>query len=357
MKKLSAAIVMLLVIAMAQVCRAGVEGFCSNCHTMHNSQEGAPMAVGGSDAGWENGALTGDPDAHPNVTLLIADCIGCHTSGAANTIVNVEGTRIPIVYNIPIPQDPLAGGNFHDVLTLNGDVKGHNVLGIAGPDATLGLTPPGGIAMDSQLTCAGLYGCHGDRTVADELGAIKTAHHTNDSGGIDGSSVGLSYRFLNGILGIEDGDWEQDNDNTSHNEYQGSANLSSNTMSYLCAACHGQFHTWHWQGGASEVGTASPWLRHPTDIVLPADGEYQYYNGGAGGITPAPYSMLTPLARPELTSIPDPSMITPGTDIVMCLSCHRAHATPYDAVLRWDYKSTTLSDAFSGCGNCHTSKK
>ncbi len=37
---------------------------------------------------------------------------------------------------------------------------------------------------------------------------MEGAHHKDDSGGITGASVGLSYRFLKGILGKEDTDWE-----------------------------------------------------------------------------------------------------------------------------------------------------
>jgi predicted CXXCH cytochrome family protein len=40
----------------------------------------------------------------------------------------------------------------------------------------------------------------------------------------------------------------------------------------------------------------------------------------------------------------------------MCLSCHGAHATDYYKILRWDYRSSVLSTAISGCIVCHTSK-
>ncbi|NOZ26181.1 MAG: cytochrome c3 family protein, partial [Nitrospirae bacterium] len=48
--------------------------------------------------------------------------------------------------------------------------------------------------------------------------------------------------------------------------------------------------------------------------------------------------------------------VTAGTDRVICLSCHRAHGSPYFKMLRWDYRSTTLATALSGCNACHTSK-
>ncbi|MBI4843227.1 MAG: hypothetical protein HY809_02740 [Nitrospirae bacterium] len=95
------------------------------------------------------------------------------------------------------------------------------------------------------------------------------------------------------------------------------------------------------------MGSASPWLRHPTDMVLPASGEYNSYTN---------YDLLAPVARADPDSVADTTRAYPGTDIVMCLSCHRAHASPYYKMLRWDYKSTVLSTALSGCNVCHTSK-
>jgi len=310
-------------------------GACTDCHTMHNSQSGAAVAYS------VNVTYTGfSTDEIPNEMLLVSDCVGCHASTGSSTIVS----NVPIIFNTGAFSNPLAGGNFSYVRT--DDVNGHNVSGIKSQDVTLGLTPPGGTALASQLTCAGEYGCHGDRSAGkSNFSGLSGAHHTDDSGGITGASVGLSYRFLNAILGKEDSNWEQDNVNTSHNEYNGSTSSATDTISYLCSQCHGDFHTW--QGGALEVGTASPWLRHPTDIVLKSSGEYASYTS---------YSMTAPVARPDPDTVPSTSVVVPGTDIVMCLSCHRAHGSPYYKMLRWDIKSATLATAVSGCNVCHTSK-
>ncbi len=310
-------------------------GTCYDCHTIHNSQGGIATAYKMNDtySGFETDIL-------PNEMLLISDCVGCHASTGSSTIVS----GIPIIFSTSSFSNPLAGGNFSHVRT--DDSFGHNVSGIKAQDSTLGLTPPGGSAMTSQLTCAGEFGCHGDRSAGKtNFTGMSKAHHKDDSGGITGASVGLSYRFLNGILGKEDANWEQDNVNTSHNEYSGSTSSSTDTISYLCATCHGNFHTW--QGGASEVGTASPWLRHPTDIALKNSGEYASYTT---------YNMTTPVARPDPDTVPATASVTPGTDIVMCLSCHRAHGSPNYKMMRWDIKSSTLATALSGCNICHTSK-
>ena len=313
---------------------AKVTGSCSNCHTMHGSQTPAPPQWTGR--GWTPGAT--------HAALLVATCVGCHSNTGAGTILS---DNTPVVLNIGTPPTaPLAGGNFYYITSDDAveHAKGHNVAGIDAKDVTLGLTPPGGSILGSQLTCSGSYGCHGhngrqseDTPVADETQAVKGAHHGDDSV-IDGSTVAKSYRFLLGITGKEDSNWELE-PSTAHNEYKGDTTFSThNTISYLCGECHGNFHS------DAGVGNASPWLRHPTDIFLPQTGEYATYN------PTTTYNNLVPVAY---TDFNNPSR---ATAVIMCLSCHRAHASPFFKMMRWDYKSDNLSEALSGCNVCHTSK-
>ncbi len=85
-------------IYIANTARAAVRGVCSNCHTMHNSQDGS--------------LIQPSPDSH----LLTEDCVGCHSSSGSETIVTLGNTRIPIVFNTTAyPSAPLAGGNFYKV--------------------------------------------------------------------------------------------------------------------------------------------------------------------------------------------------------------------------------------------------
>lgn len=312
---------------------------CTDCHTIHNSQGNQPATFDGSPV--------------PYLALLRGSCEGCHTSTSAS-VWQSSIAGAPIVYNTLEPSygnKGLAAGNFYYTGTTL-DEKGHNIF-LSNPDDGLGNTPPGGLDIGQQLNCSGTYGCHGhngrqsgDTAIDDQLIAVMGGHHGLSSpmtGSI--AEVSKSYRFLLGIKGVEDTDWEQDNVNTSHNEYQGSTAGSTDTISYFCAECHGNFHTW--EGGITEVGTASPWLRHPTDILLPAAGEYAAYTN---------YSLLSPVARQSPDLVADTTLVNPGSDTIMCLSCHRAHASPYYKMLRWDYKNSTLSTALSGCNVCHTSK-
>jgi predicted CXXCH cytochrome family protein len=315
---------------------AKVTGHCSNCHTMHNSQGGLPVATD----------VDGNPVTTAYPSLLVSSCLGCHTSQTNSTIIDLSPGRIPIVNNAIEPARTLAGGNFYYVQVNSSN--GHNVIpGSTDPTLT---EPPGGSFPQGghyagQLRCAGTRGCHGfngghqEQPVDNETKAIANAHHGSGIP-MDGSTVARSYRFLYGIKGQEDSDWEWDNSNSSHNEYKGSTDTNAkDTISYFCSECHGDLH------GA---GASSPWVRHPADKVLPTTGEYAQYTQ---------YDMLAPLARPDPSNVSFTNAVTPGQDMVMCLSCHRAHGSPNYKAIRWDYKSPDLETSLSGCAVCHTGKK
>ena len=347
---------------------AKVTGLCSNCHTMHNSQGGAPVAVE-----YRGSATTIDPQS----SLVKYNCHGCHISTATNTICS-DGT--PIVYNINASYaNPLAGGNFYEMKAEIDDTKGHNVEGvtlrtdIAPPGFTPSARPTGftqggtgwgpspSWSAGTQVTCAGEYGCHGDRSSGyDGWQAVKGGHHGDDTT-IDGTTVAKSYRFLAGIEGVElnttDYKWEQQANSTHHNGYQGASTYDDdNTISYLCGECHGNYHGHADLGDTDEVGGSTPWLRHPADFAFSGvrDGnytgsEYAEYNTPNTDV----YSTLAPVAETS------PSTTTPtvtSASIVMCLSCHRAHGSPYYKLMRWEYDSTSLATSLEGCWVCHTSK-
>ncbi len=143
--------------------------------------------------------------------------------------------------------------------------------------------------------CAGSNGCHGNRNQLSPILAIRGAHHADDSilkfgagfkettqgGGVASTRIfnaGKSYRFLYKVHGAEDADWEGVTlGPTVHNEYKGGSFHQGgritawgdiSTISEFCAECHGNFPC---RRLSSEwIGSASPWLRHPTDVVLPA---------------------------------------------------------------------------------------
>lgn len=336
---------------------AKIGGQCANCHTMHNSQDGKPVMYG---------TQTGPADA----LLKGYKCLGCHGFDAAGgEYYLVSGQRVPQVRHSTTGTQ-LAGGNFQYVGTDN-DTYVHNVKELGNTeDKITGTFPPGDenktLITKDNFTCAGTFGCHGDRTVEGDYNAMKGAHHGNQTvaaTGANPTTVATSFRFLLGIRGWENDDatypW-QNRSSVIHNEYWGvntapndstiSSPGSNGTISGFCAECHGDFH------GKADIGdtTASPFKRHPTDIVLKGTigSEYAAYTT---------YSVEAPVARASITTINTAGTndkVVPGTDIVMCLSCHYAHGSANDDILRWDYSKMVAGGTSSdtGCFTCHTTK-
>ena len=333
---------------------------------MHNSQSGDSMADYG--AGFSVNATTG-----PYPALVRGTCLGCHGMGDAGKIAQIGGSDIPQVYHTDT--EDLAAGNFAYILGVKGDgasdAKGHNVIELGSNDATL-TDAPGRFHVDTvrntELTCAGNNGCHGRRTFGPSgLPSLKGAHHKNVDGKCDvADDIYNSYRFLNGVKGLENtkADKWQNASADSHNEYFGATTPmsvvgcgstachytavdirpSNNTISGFCATCHGNFHIIQEIGGS----TTSPFTRHPTDIVIKNEGEYAATNRA--------YNVEAPVGRTTIYDAPS-NTVTPLTDVVTCLSCHAAHATDYPDLLKWDYSEMVVAGHGSGgCFICHTTK-
>ena len=274
-------------------------------------------------------------------------CVNCHTNAGGETIKMIGDIRIPIVNNTEAPLKPLAGGNFYYVSRL-GSRKGHNVGDITPPDTKfIGLPPGYDSSYDASsikyndkkpLACAGSNGCHGNRNIESPFQAISGAHHGDDAPPLDGSTISKSYRFLKitdavkGVTGLEDEDWGQNSTSIKHNEY-------SALMSALCRNCHGDFH-----GKSSE----KVWFRHPVGVTLPDRGEYKNYTT---------YNPNTPVGRTVIPGAAS-STVTPGLDVVICLSCHVAHGGPNDSMLRWNFSDFVAGKGSqNGCFICHSKKK
>lgn len=325
---------------------ASVTGVCSNCHTMHNSQNGDDMildAVGGSP-------IAGTQGPFNSLIRINNGCAGCHADGVTNT-----GTGIPRVDDAT---NSLAGGYF---TAVGSDANQHDALGAADVDNTFydnaSLLPgdlfiPGnGIGMGKQqIECEDCHagGGHHANNLKTATGVPAGEVIWNSTTG----NAGDSYRFLIGdIKGIEDDDWEFEAV-TDHNTYYGvhvamaTDNTDTTTISAFCASCHEDFHQNNTasDGGAGDVSTATSWLRHPTDYAFQAGTEAAAYV----------YQAAVPAGTVDPAANPSPA----GTNgVVTCLSCHRAHGSDQPDMLRFAYTMDAGSGASTaGCFACHTTK-
>jgi len=341
-------------------CEAAARGLCAECHTMHNSQQGSPVAFVLDSSGQKvmQGAAF--------KKLLKTNCIGCHTNAGAETIIPLGENQVPIVFNLTQPTYPpsgstssaLAGGNFYWVIQNN--QHGHNVHGIAGQDPRFSWAP-GGVQRAPECN-----NCHGTLATPESgcNGCHAAYHHADGKGEVAGPAEGW-FRFLGsvmqkddtttppltGVSGIEDPSWEQNPLATRHNAYKGkpgpyTSYLESGSITQKCIGCHGRFH--------SETIANATWIRHPADAVIPDSGEFTGLIG---------YDPMVPVARQNITSLDaNFSTVNRGSDVVACISCHRAHGSPYPSSLRWAYRAwpgidpQTGQPAMNGCAVCHTTK-
>lgn len=349
-------------------------GYCANCHTMHNSQNNLPMRY--------------DSASTPLPTLLRGTCYGCHARGGIQNLWTPSpgADQVPQVYHTGAD---LAGGNFAyiNLIAPGGDSKGHNISDLTGVDNDL-YAPPGGIRQSNHfngqnvntnvLRCDGTNGCHGNRGYTDidpsYEGLNQGAHHDNLGPTVNTVDTdmmpGHGYRFLLGVDGLEDTDWQATKGPGDHNEYLGRATPTqlgctvpdqchgdggirppNRTISEFCATCHGDFHTLSVVAASIGIGATptSPFLRHPSDLELPGTAEFASYRS---------YKVNTPVARQTLPGSPSTDVSnTPGEDSVMCLSCHLAHGSAYSDILRWDYSAMNVgAGGTEGCFACHSNK-
>jgi hypothetical protein len=357
---------------------AMVTGPCYNCHTMHNSQNGQPVNRG--DSAWGETNVSDNPI--PN--LLIASCLGCHSSSDGQTIKTLPGgMKVPIVFNTNgYPVNALSGGNFYwvspGVASNENDTKGHNIFS-DNRDNNLN-EAPGDVGGGS---CGGTSACHKNlysSTPSTSFGfkssrqgctkchmigtdIPKGYHHINDSNLLKNSESDGWFRFLSGhesgsghgVTGLIDTDWQYTASSADHNEYLGFSGTKTSaggfsaigdTMTGYCTGCHGNFHI---------EQEDSVWVRHPSDAVIPNSGEFAGAFNASGGI--GAYDPFVSVARPSLDGWTGPdSTVRLGPDLVMCLSCHRAHGSPYSKLMRWDYKGWPANGQPNGCNVCHTVK-
>ncbi|MBW1677887.1 MAG: hypothetical protein JRJ79_15125 [Deltaproteobacteria bacterium] len=310
---------------------AAVKGICSNCHTMHYSQGGTQLSTWGT--------------VGPYTTLLTNDCLGCHTTTGNVPYAN----GYPYVKGSGFDNDTCLAGGFFQPTAVPGDNnsnENHDIGATAAPAGFDGVETTWYTGTSDGLSCAGTNGCHGNQTDLDDMVAIKGGHHAP-----------TAYRIL--YVGTDpvdcvDGPGTRDyemalNDTPSSGEYYNvySAHRDDDvTISELCAKCHGDFHGE--SGNTTDVGVAGAWIRHPTDNLIPT----------TWGI----YTTVTIDDRkwnPPGYATPTEGVAPTGTPRATCISCHRAHGTAENDLLRFNYATQLAGQTSStvGCLGCHDKQR
>jgi hypothetical protein len=356
----------------------GGVGECEGCHTMHNSYEG----------------ISQTPTSAPGVTnkyLLKGSeqssvCLNCHqkVGDAGPTSFHVSTADNDMPAGTP-PRQLTPGGDFGwlkknyiwiptlggTTQTSTGDSHGHNITAQDyGYFAdSYRSTSPGGSYPAASLGCTSCHDPHGRyRRLQD--GSIRTSGlPIRDSGSLVSSpipdaqnSIG-AYRLLGGagyqpksltagLAFVNNPPAAVAPDIYNRSEASTQTRVAYGTgMSDWCRNCHANIHK-------DTPGISLP--KHPAG---PDGGQLRgsnistYYNqyikdGNLTGVVTNSYLSLVPFEvgtsnydtlKAIITTSPymgpDTSSDAP---VVMCLSCHRAHASGWDRGMRWNNKAAKI---------------
>ncbi len=327
---------------------------CGGCHSMHSAKPSGSFLLVGTDAS--------------------STCLTCHmhAGDTGPSSYHIATADADMGAGVP-PKQRTPGGDFgwlrktysgvirNEPFTEEGQTHGHNIVAVDTPFVadTANTTAPGGTFSSAQLGCQSCHDPHGrvrrlsDGTYAN---AVYTPGSTNapiiGSGSYStslipatGQAVG-AYRLLRGL-----GDNSQGvtfngvaiavtpspyNRTEATNQTRVAYGASgTNTWGNWCATCHPDMHL----SGSN---------KHPVDQSLgDIAAAYNSYvkSGDLSGSAASSFTSLVPFAENtgDIATLAshakndDTYLNGPATsDKVMCLSCHRAHASGWPEALRWN---------------------
>ncbi len=346
---------------------SGGVGECTGCHAMHGTDTGQ----GGTGNGTSSSLTGSDPGS---------TCLKCHLKGGENRpnsyLVATADEDMPS--GVP-PAQLSPGGDFGWLKksyrwgtgggdgggNSPGERHGHNIVALDyrfTPDAGR-TTSPGGSFSATRLSCISCHDPHGKyRRLAD--GSIGTTGIPIQASGSYATSpdpsgdraVGV-YRLLGGkgyVSSLYDGaPFTTDPpaavspENYNRPEDHGDTRVAyGKGMSEWCANCH-----------PAQLGGAGGGKAHPAgnDIKFssPVAANYNAYvaSGNLTGNPSTSYSSMVPfeMGTADYALLKGTAVATggqtagPGTSSnLMCLSCHRAHASGWDYAARWNLKTEFL---------------
>jgi len=319
---------------------------CMGCHNIHDAKSTSALLVG---------------------TDISSTCLSCHgQTGASSYHIATPDAGMPA--GTP-PGNRTPGGDFGwlkktytysprtGTTTVEaGDRHGHNVVAVDFSYAADGTNTiaPGGDMDATQLGCNSCHDNHGklrrlsDGTFATSGAPIIASGSYNDNvAPAAGQAVG-AYRLLRGTgssAGSGGKVFTAIFNAIVPSTYNRTEAVTPTRVAYgagvsdWCSTCHADMHS----------GTSSK-MTHPVNQGLGTDvaANYNAYKGSGDmtGTTATSYDSIVPFQTANTTdyaalkalSVNDGSVSTgpASSDRVMCLSCHRAHASGWEFMGRWN---------------------
>lgn len=314
---------------------------CNGCHSMHQSADAKPVA--GSTA---NSWLMKGSDAS-------STCLNCHngTTKGGYKIATADGSALA------------AGGDFFWMKTswANGrttsaaDNHGHNIVakdfGFTADADLDNAVAPGGTYAATKLGCTSCHDAHGQ-----VQGGTKQGQKPIEASGSYGAVPSTPDTILGNYRILGDSSYTAgsiQNDNFAFNNdapvavaLNGSGGYGASVaygsgMSEWCANCH-----------AGLLVSNSSTGKHPSGNDVKIDGYAGNYNsyvktGDFTGAQATSYDALVPYERGVGATLDPASTAGPvdGTDgNVMCLTCHRAHASAFNNMARFSFDDSLIAE-------------
>jgi hypothetical protein len=322
----------------ASAFHGGGVAHCDGCHTMHNSPE--------NEVG---------PLATPNSTLLkgtdaSSTCINCHEGAGSYHILSTDGSNFKAGGDFFWLTQSYTNSNWSGSVTSNPDNMGHNVvaadfsLAVDGTNASA----PGGLFPSANLSCTSCHDPHGQVLGGTPNGQMPISESGSYGEAPAAGTIAGNYRLLgdnlHGVItapapiAVTPKDYTETD--VSHTAYgQG--------MSEWCASCHGAY-------------TGDP-NKHRSGNLDTLGGIAATYNsyvatGDFTGVQATSYTALVPFEQQEtdIATLLTATTSTEGPDAadnVMCLTCHRAHASAFNNATRWDMEHELLAEGWPTAAN------
>lgn len=329
---------------------SGGVAHCDACHSMHGG-------AGNNVADGTGEFVASDGQYLLNNASASETCLNCHSAANGDSYhtlsTNGNGKSQGGDFFWVTAAAAYDFSEWHNgpVATVDTDNLGHNVIAPSfglNADAT-NTTAPGGGPTASGFSCISCHDPHGQVNggTGNGTAAISASGSYGDADPVDGSILG-NFRLL-GADGYTPDSYAHSiaapipvaaSQNGGYGQSYGVSTDYGTGMSTWCLSCHPNF------ASGNDMHPVNATFDSATYNAYVATGDF---TGDPSAATPTGgYDPLVPFARNES----DRSALTPADpaaaaagDTVMCLSCHRAHASAFDNILRWDNKVEFLAES------------